>query len=219
SQMLAVWPRRQLPAGTATVPVPVRSARLPATTGRSRTRAMSGPSTYWPVQSSGSPEERTYTAVSVTGTAAATPGTARIAATVGSASPVPPPPGVMTAGAVIRPAAAPGAVPANVASPASIDPAKPTVSRIGAAVAAVRRTAVTALRRASRPVAPGVAASGTVSSHTSGGISTGASIAQPRTRSIATGRSSAPASAGRAGGETPGRAPDPPPAAPPPAPP
>src|SRR5215813_6239861 len=56
SHIVAVWPRRQVPAGTATVPVPVRSARLPATTGRRRTRAMPGPLTYWPVQSSGSPE-------------------------------------------------------------------------------------------------------------------------------------------------------------------
>src|SRR5204862_3120772 len=132
SHSVAIWPRRQLPAGTATVPVPTRPARLPATTGRLRTRAMSGPLTYWPVQSSGSPEERTYTVVSVTGTAAATPGTARIAATVGSASPGAPSRGVTMAGAVIRLAAAAWPVPLNVPSPASIAPANPTVSRIGA---------------------------------------------------------------------------------------
>ena len=117
------------------------------------------------------------------------------------------------AGAVIRLAAAACPVPLNVSSPASIDPAKPTVSRIGATVAAVRRTAVTALPRASMPVAPGAAASGTVSSHTSGGISTGASIAPPRTSSIATSKISEAASAEWAVAKIPASATDPPSAA------
>src|SRR5262249_62266324 len=81
SHMVAVWPRRQVPAGTATVPVPVRSARLPATTGRLRTRAAPGPLTYWPAQSPRAPGERTETVLSVTGTAAAAPGRAPAGAT------------------------------------------------------------------------------------------------------------------------------------------
>jgi len=90
------------------------------------------------------------------------------------------------AGAMIRLAAELSSVPVRVSSAASIAPAKPTVSRTGATVDAVRRTAVTALCRASMPAAPGAAASGAVSNHTRGGIRTGASIAQPRISSIAT---------------------------------
>src|SRR5262249_38695683 len=153
SHRLAVCPRRQVPAGTATVPVPVRSARRPASTGRCVTPDRPGP-TYRPVHSSGAPPERTETLVSLTGTAAPTPGAARTAATVTPASPAELPPGVIMTGALIRVRAADCWVAISVSVPAMSEPAIPTVTRTGAAVAAVRRTAVMALRRASIPVAP-----------------------------------------------------------------
>ncbi len=159
-------------------------------TGSLSRPATAGPLTYRADQSSGPPPLFTYTLLSLTGTAAVTPGTDRIAATVESASPVPLA-AVTITGAVTRLAAAACWVWFSVPVAASSEPAMPTVSRIGAAVATVLRTPATAPRAASMPVAPADAASGRVSSRISGGASSGANITQPRVSSIATGRNNA----------------------------
>ncbi len=122
--------------------------------------------------------------MSVTGTAAVTPGTARNAVTTGSAIPAAAP-GTTAASAAMRARAALSVALARVSKAARVAPAMPTVTRIGAAVAAVRRTAVRAPCMASTPAGPRNAATGAVSNDTSGGMSSGANMAKAMMSSIA----------------------------------